>query len=69
MTIKILLLGNTGQLGWELNRTLFTLGELTALDYPQINMADPENIRPCEKDATEYCGQCYCLYECRSSRN
>ena len=45
MTIKILLLGNTGQLGWELNRTLFTLGELTALDYPQINMADPENIR------------------------
>lgn len=33
-----------GQLGWELNRTLFTLGELTALDYPQINMADPESI-------------------------
>lgn len=45
MNINILLLGNMGQLGWELNRTLFTLGELTALDYPQINMADPENIR------------------------
>jgi dTDP-4-dehydrorhamnose reductase len=44
MNINILLLGNMGQLGWELNRTLFTLGELTALDYPQINMADPESI-------------------------
>ncbi len=42
---KILLLGNTGQVGWELNRTLLTLGELTALDYPQIDMADPDNIR------------------------
>ena len=45
MTNKILLLGNTGQLGWELNRTLLTLGEITALDYPQIDMADPDSIR------------------------
>ena len=43
--MKILLLGNTGQVGWELNRTLLTLGKLTALDYPQINMADPDSIR------------------------
>lgn len=43
--MKILLLGNTGQLGWELNRTLLPLGELVALDFPQINMADPESIR------------------------
>jgi dTDP-4-dehydrorhamnose reductase len=43
--MKILLLGNTGQLGWELNRTLLPLGELVALDYPQINMANSENIR------------------------
>lgn len=42
--MKILLLGNTGQVGWELNRTLLTLGELTALDYPQVNMADSESI-------------------------
>ena len=42
---KILLLGNTGQVGWELNRTLLTLGELTALDFPRIDMADPDNIR------------------------
>lgn len=42
---KILLLGNTGQVGWELNRTLLTLGELTAIDYPEIDMADPDKIR------------------------
>jgi dTDP-4-dehydrorhamnose reductase len=41
---KILLLGNTGQLGWELHRSLLTLGEITALDYPQIDMANPDNI-------------------------
>ena len=43
--MKILLLGSTGQVGWELNRTLLTLGELAALDYPQIDMADPQSIR------------------------
>ena len=45
MKTKILLLGNTGQVGWELNRTLITLGDLVAIDYPQINMADENNIR------------------------
>ena len=45
MAAKILLLGNTGQVGWELNRSLMTLGELVAVDYPEINMADPNNIR------------------------
>jgi dTDP-4-dehydrorhamnose reductase len=43
--MKILLLGNTGQLGWELNRTLITLGDLVALDYPEIDMANPQSIR------------------------
>ena len=41
---KILLLGNTGQVGWELNRTLLTCGQLVAMDYPQIDMADPDSI-------------------------
>ena len=45
MTTRILLLGNTGQVGWELNRTLLTLGDLTALDYAHIDMADPRNIQ------------------------
>lgn len=48
--MKILLLGNTGQLGWELNRTLLTLGELTALDYPQINMVNPVSLKSIIKE-------------------
>lgn len=43
--LKILLLGNTGQLGWELNRTLQPLGVVVALDYPEVNMADAASIR------------------------
>ena len=43
--MKILLLGSTGQLGWELNRTLLNLGDLVALDYPQINLAKPDTVR------------------------
>jgi dTDP-4-dehydrorhamnose reductase len=38
--VKILLLGNTGQLGWELERTLATLGTVHAVDYPELNLAD-----------------------------
>jgi dTDP-4-dehydrorhamnose reductase len=45
VTRKILLLGNTGQLGWELQRTLAPLGEVTGLDYPAINLAQPESIQ------------------------
>jgi len=36
--MRILLLGKIGQLGWELNRTLAPLGEITALDYPDIDL-------------------------------
>jgi dTDP-4-dehydrorhamnose reductase len=43
--MKILLLGNTGQLGWELERTLAPLGEIMATDYPALNLADPDGTR------------------------
>ena len=43
--MKILLLGNTGQLGWELERTLSPLGEVTAVDYPVLNLADIDRAR------------------------
>jgi dTDP-4-dehydrorhamnose reductase len=52
--MRILLLGNTGQLGWELERTLAPLGELTACDYPDIDLADlsslRQRIRNCQPD-------------------
>jgi dTDP-4-dehydrorhamnose reductase len=38
--VKILLLGNTGQLGWELERTLATLGDVHAVDFPELNLVD-----------------------------
>jgi dTDP-4-dehydrorhamnose reductase len=44
--MKILLLGNTGQLGWELERSLASLGQVAAFDYPAINLAEPEGILP-----------------------
>lgn len=43
---RILLLGKNGQLGWEFQRTLATLGEVVALDYPEIDLAEPESLRP-----------------------
>ena len=43
--MKTLLLGTTGQVGWELNRTLLPLGDLVAMDYPQIDMSNPDQIR------------------------
>jgi dTDP-4-dehydrorhamnose reductase len=42
--MHILLLGYQGQLGWELRRTLAPLGKVTALDYPEINLADETGI-------------------------
>ena len=43
--MNFLLLGNTGQLGAELQEVLPQLGNLIALDYPEINMADADSIR------------------------
>jgi dTDP-4-dehydrorhamnose reductase len=43
---RILLLGKYGQLGWELQRALATMGEITALDYPEIDLVHPEQLRP-----------------------
>jgi dTDP-4-dehydrorhamnose reductase len=43
--MRILLLGNTGQLGWELERNLQAYGNVLAKDYPAINMADENSIR------------------------
>ncbi len=48
--MKILLFGKTGQLGWELNRSLATLGELVAVDYPQVDLGSPENIKGLVRD-------------------
>ena len=43
--MRVLLLGNTGQLGWEAERTLACLGPVTALDYPEVDFSRPESLR------------------------
>lgn len=43
--MKILLLGKNGQLGWELARCLPTLGTVIAVDYPDIDLANPDITR------------------------
>jgi dTDP-4-dehydrorhamnose reductase len=42
---RVLLIGKNGQLGWELHRTLAALGELIAVDYPEIDLGQPETGR------------------------
>lgn len=43
--LRMLLIGKNGQLGWELQRTLSTLGELTCVDYPEIDLSDSNALR------------------------
>ena len=43
--MRILLLGKIGQLGWELCRTLAPLGDITAVDYPEIDLTRAEAVR------------------------
>ncbi|MFC1922221.1 dTDP-4-dehydrorhamnose reductase [Chloroflexota bacterium] len=41
---QILLLGRFGQLGWELERTLAPMGEVTALDFPEIDLMNLKDL-------------------------
>jgi dTDP-4-dehydrorhamnose reductase len=42
--MNILLIGRVGQLGWELRRTLPTLGQVSAIDFPEIDLTKPDSI-------------------------
>lgn len=43
--IRILLVGGTGQVGWELRRTLSPLGEVEAPGRDELDLGDPDGIR------------------------
>lgn len=43
--MRILLIGNTGQLGWELERALAPLGAVIAREYPAVNLLDEASTR------------------------
>jgi len=41
---RILLIGNDGQIGYELQRTLAAVGQVKAVCYPAIDFGDPDSI-------------------------
>lgn len=43
--MRILLLGNSGQVGWEAQRALAPLGEVVAVDYPRVDFTQPDLVR------------------------
>jgi len=48
--VRILLFGKNGQVGWELHRAMLPLGEIVALDYPEVDFAQPESLRQVVRD-------------------
>ena len=50
--MKILILGENGQVGWELSRSLQPLGELIALSREEADFSNPESLRKVVSDIT-----------------
>jgi dTDP-4-dehydrorhamnose reductase len=48
---RVLLVGDGGQVGWELRRTLAPLAEVGCIDYPAIDLSNPESVRTTIRDA------------------
>jgi dTDP-4-dehydrorhamnose reductase len=48
---RILLIGKNGQVAWELQRTLATLGEIITVGREQLDVADPASIRQVIREA------------------
>jgi dTDP-4-dehydrorhamnose reductase len=44
-TPKILVFGRVGQVGWELRHKLACLGQVTSVDFPEIDFSKPDSIR------------------------
>src|SRR5690242_6419888 len=42
---RILVIGKIGQVGYELRRTLAPIGQVVAVDYPDIDLTDGASIR------------------------
>jgi dTDP-4-dehydrorhamnose reductase len=43
--IKILVFGSLGQVGWELCHRLACLGQVTGVEYPEVDFSKPDSIR------------------------
>ncbi|MDI9400877.1 MAG: dTDP-4-dehydrorhamnose reductase [Limisphaerales bacterium] len=42
---QILIIGKSGQVGYQLRRTIAPLGQITALEYPELDLCNPQSIR------------------------
>jgi dTDP-4-dehydrorhamnose reductase len=42
---KILIFGRVGQVGWELRHKLACLGQISSLDYPDVDFTKPQTLR------------------------
>jgi dTDP-4-dehydrorhamnose reductase len=42
---KILVFGRIGQVGWELRHKLACLGQVTAVEFPEVDFSKPDSIR------------------------
>jgi len=51
MNLRIYLTGKNGQVGWELQRCLAPLGEVTAVDIDEVDLLNPEAIRQSLREA------------------
>lgn len=52
---RFLLIGSEGQVGWELDRALRVLGDVTVADRPKLDLADPRTIGPVVSAASPTC--------------
>ena len=50
MSVKLLLTGKNGQVGFELQRALAPLGEIVAVDLAECDLSSPEAIRQLVRD-------------------
>jgi dTDP-4-dehydrorhamnose reductase len=48
---RILLVGRIGQVGWELRRTLAPMAQVRCLDFPEIDLTQPDSIRQAVDEA------------------
>jgi dTDP-4-dehydrorhamnose reductase len=42
---KIMILGSEGQIGWELQRSLASIGTLKCFNHQTLNLADKDAVR------------------------
>ena len=49
--MRLLVTGATGQIGWELARSLMPLGEVIAVDRQRCDLSRPETIPAMVRDA------------------